>query len=149
MLSSSPARLWVLVTDGHRARIAVPEDAEGRFRTNRVLGVVEHPYCPPSLRHGAPEAAHAQFVADVARRLNEAAAEDEYDRLLLIAPRLIADPIRHALTTAAQARVVAVLDHDYAALADGALSERLARWWLPSGHAAEQQDDAAGGMLAD
>lgn len=149
MLSSPPARLWVLVTDGHRARIVVPEEAEGRFRSKLALGVVEHPYCPPSLLHGAPEATHAQFVADVARRLNEAAAEDQYDRLLLIAPRLIADPIRHALTPAAQACVVAVLDHDYAALADGALSDRLARWWLAPDPAVSVQQNVASGIQAD
>ena len=148
MVSSSPARLWVLVTDGHRARIVVPEEAEGRFRTKLVLGVVEHPYCPPPLPHGPAPGPHAQFVADVARRLNEAAEEDAFDRLLLVAPRRIGDPIRHALTPVAQERVLAVLDHDYAALADHMLSNRLARWWLAPDLPAEPPNDDARDLLA-
>jgi len=130
MATFAPTPLWVLVTDGHRTRVVVPDAAEGQFRTALRLGVMEHPYGPPP-RPGRPHhGPHDQFAEDVAQRLNEAAAEGLFDRLILAAPRALAEEIRVLLAPAVQARTM-LLDHDYAALDDAALSLRLARWWQP------------------
>ncbi len=123
------ARLWILVTDGHRARIVVPDVPEGRFRTMLPLGVVEAPHCPPhvppEMRPGHP----GLFTADVAGCLNAAADQDEFGGLILVGPGTVAHEIRKALGAAALARLVGVLDRDCAALDDGALSAHLTRWW--------------------
>ena len=124
-------RLWVLVTDGHRARIVEPAAAEGRFHTSLRLGVVEPPYCPPPLRHETSHLHHHQFVHDIAKRLNEEASENAFDELILVAPSAIGHDIRAALNGAARARLVSLLGHDYEGLDDAALSTHLARWWAP------------------
>lgn len=131
MMSISRARLWVLVTDGHRARVVVPDAMEGRFRTMLRLGVMEHPYGPPPLRGSPHLGPHDQFARDVAQRLNSAAAEGAFDHLILAAPRTLAEEIRVLLAPALQERVT-LLDHDDAALDDAMLSRHLARWWQPA-----------------
>ena len=135
MFATGSLRLWVLVTDGYRARIVVPAAAEGQFQTLLALGVAQHPYCPPPLRTGFSTGPHGQFTADVARRIDDAAEHDAFDRLIVLAPRAIADDIRRALHPAARKRLAAALDHDCVTLDDSALSARLAQWWLaPDGH---------------
>ena len=130
MLSTGSMRLWVLVTDGHRARVVAPAAPGGQFHTLLTLGVAEYPYCPPPLRTGFRTGAHGQFTTDVARRIDEAAEQDAFDRLIVLAPRAIADEIRRALHPAARERIAVALDHDYVMLDDSTLSVRLARWWL-------------------
>lgn len=131
MPQDARSRLWVLVTDGHRARIVVPDETEGRFRTLLPLGVGEAPHYPPSLPHAAARAPLDQFAADVASRLNQAADEDEFDELIIVAPIPVAHAIRTALNAHATARLMGTLSRDYTALDDGGLSTHLARWWLP------------------
>jgi hypothetical protein len=124
-------RLWILVTDGRRARIMVPDVQEGHFRTMLPLGVAEHPHYPPALRHGIVHDSVNQFTADVARRLNEAAAQNEFEELVLVAPGTVGRDIRDVLGAEALARLVGTLNRDYMALDDATLSVHLARWWLP------------------
>ena len=143
MTHAQSGRLWVLVTDGHRARIVVPDDAEGPFRTLLPLGVAEDPYCAPPPRGEPAPAQYGQLAADVAGRLNEAAAEDEFDDLLLVAPIPVALEISRRLAPPAAARLFGIVNRDYAALDDATLSQRLARWWpLPWG-AADPETPAA------
>lgn len=143
MPAIGPTPLWVLVTDGHRARIVVPAAAEGQFHTLLTLGVAQYPYCPPPLRTGFRTGGHGQFTADVARRIDEAVEQDAFDRLIVFAPRVIADEVRGALHPAARTRLVAMLDHDDVMLDDSALSARLAHWWLPPGLAPQPRGDVA------
>jgi hypothetical protein len=125
----APDRLWVLVTDGHRARIAVPEDATGAFRTLLTLGVCEYPHCPPPLPGSHECAAHGQFTADIARRLDDAAERGAFDRLIVVAPRAITDELRDVLGAAARMRLGPALDSEDLPPEDAALAPRLARWW--------------------
>ncbi len=140
-------RLWVLVTDGRRARIVVPLAQEGHFHTLLALGVAEHPYCPPPLRSELSAGPHGQFTADVAHRLNEAADQDEFDRLILVAPRELVEEIQHVLEPVARTRVAIALDHDLATLDDVALSARLARWWLAPDPSHDDRGETAGDAL--
>jgi hypothetical protein len=123
------ARLWILVTDGHRARIVVPDMQEGQFRTMLPLGVVEAPYCPTQVRHEMLHQHSSLFTADVAGCLNAAADQDEFADLVLVGPATVTHEIRKALGATASARLVGALDKDYVALDDGALSAHLTRWW--------------------
>lgn len=127
------ARLWVLVTDGHRARIVVPDAAHGRFRTLLRLGVCAYPYCPPPLRSEIVRRHFGAFAEDVAERLNMAAAEGNFDELMVVAPSLVAGEIRVLLGAETLARLTATQYRDYAALDDTVLSAHLVRWrGLPS-----------------
>lgn len=136
MMDGPRGRLWVLLTDGHRARIVVPDEAEGQFRTMLALGVSEDPFCPPSLRGEAAPPHPGHLATDVAQRLNEAAAEDAFAELLLVAPAGIGLEISRRLEPNATARTIGRLDRDYWALDDATLSRRLVRWWERSAAAA-------------
>lgn len=134
------ARLWVLVTDGHRARIVVPDRAEGHFRTMMWLGVAEPPHYPPAPAHRGLPARVSPFAAEIAGRLNDAGAADEFEELILVAPPEIAHDLRAALRGPAAARLVGTLARSDVALDDAALSASLARWWLPSVGGAGRSD---------
>ncbi len=141
MMSMGSTRLWVLVTDGHRARIVVPSASEGQFHTQLILGVAQYPYCPPPLRSGLRSVPHGQFTADVAHRIDEAAEHDAFDRLIVMVPHAVADEIRRALHPTTRARLAMMLDQDCVTLDDTALSARLARWWPAHDEVAEAGAD--------
>jgi hypothetical protein len=141
------ARVWVLVTDGHRARIVVPDAAEGRFRTVLPLGVCAYPYCPPPLRSEIVHPHFGQFAADVASRLNRAAEQGMFEELVLVAPPIVDHDICKLLENTAAARMVGTLGENYAALSDEALSPYIARWWLPPATATEMAGDCAPGAM--
>ena len=140
-MPTESAKLWILVTDGHRARIMIADAAEGRFRTLLPLGVCEYPYCPPPLRNEIAHRQFGQFASDVADRLDKYAAAGAFDTLLLIAPAMVTREIRELLSPATLGRIVSTLNEDYAALDDDALSARITRWWLPPAGAIERAGD--------
>jgi hypothetical protein len=143
------AGLWILVTDGHRARIVVPDAPQGRFRTRLRLGVCAYPYCPPPLRSEIVHRHFGQFAADVAERLNHAATEGDFDALVVVAPSDVTHEIRPLLAQQTQARLTATLDRDYAALDDAALSPHLAHWWMPPGDAVSVSNACVPGSMAE
>jgi hypothetical protein len=128
-MHAAHTRLWVLLADGRRARIVIPDEAQGRFRAIVALGVAEHPHYPPPLPGATAPLHRPRFAVDVASRLNEEAGRDEFDELLLVAPRQVAHEIRVALNAATAARVVGTLDRDPWMLGEEALWPQLARWW--------------------
>lgn len=138
-------RLWVLVTDGHRARIMVPDAPEGRFRTWLPLGVCAYPYCPPPLRSDAEHGHYGPFASDVAERLNAAAADDAFEELLIVAPGAVAHEIRALLTGATLERLEGTVDHDFVGLDDAELSCHLTGWWVPPGAAIDMAEARAPG----
>ena len=142
------AGLWILVTDGHRARIVVPDAAQGRFRTRLRLGVCAYPYCPPPLRSEIAHRHFGQFAADVAERLNEAAADQEFHELVIVAPVQVAGEIRSLLAGQTLALLTATFDRDYATLDDAALSVHLARWWTAPGDPAAVAQACAPGTMS-
>ncbi len=146
MERAARSRLWILVTDGHRARIVVPDPAEGTFRTKLPLGVCAYPYCPPPLRSAIVHRHFGQFAADVAERLNQAAG-DEFDGLVLVAPIMVAEEIRGLLAPATLARLTGTVDRDFAALDDRALSRHLGQWWTAPVGAIETADQCAPGAM--
>jgi hypothetical protein len=130
MRQAGRARLWVLVTDGRHARIVMPDEVQARFRTTQRLGVVEPPYCPPPLPSELAHPHVSQFIADVAGRLNKAAEQNDFDELVLVAPRDVLHGIRLALQPCAMARLIGTLHRDLASLDDETLSPHLVRWWV-------------------
>jgi hypothetical protein len=138
-------RLWVLVTDGQRARIVVPDAPEGRFRTLLPLGVCAYPHCPPPLRGHAEHRHHGAFASDVAARLNAAVADDAFEELLIVAPAMVAHEIRELLTGAALERLEGTVDHDFVGLDDVELSDHLTAWWVQPACAMEMAEARAPG----
>lgn len=126
------SRLWVLVTDGHRAHIVMPDTVQGRFRTRLPLGIAEPPHYPPALPREIPVGPLKHFAADVADRLDQSAAEDAFDDLVLAGPARVIAEIRAVLGADAFARLIGLQTWEGAVLDnDGALSAFIARWWWP------------------
>jgi hypothetical protein len=128
-MHAAHTRFWVLLADGRRARMVIPDETEGWFRAHMALGVAEHPHYPPPLRGATAPRHHPRFAADVASRLNDEAGRDEFDELLLVAPRQVAHEIRTGLNAATAARLADTLDRDPWMLGEEALWPQLARWW--------------------
>ena len=127
---SNNRTLWILVADGARARIVVPEAAEGRFRTFLRLGTAEYPHVPPPM-HDAGRGCHPHsFAAEVAERLNEEARFGAFGQLVLVAPGHVVHDIRAKLNQNAAACVAATVMRDFSRLNDHDLSPHLAKWWL-------------------
>ncbi len=128
--------MWVLVADGERARVMVPDATPGRFRTLLWLGAVQPPHCPPPLRDQRLGRACEVFTADLARRLDDEAASGSYDQLVLMAPTEVLHDLRVALGLQAEQRLVGVVDATCSGINDAALSAQLTRWWLAPAQAA-------------
>jgi protein required for attachment to host cells len=130
MTRARQPKLWVLVADGERARVVVPDTEEGTFVTLLPLGVAEHPHYPPELRQDPHHLDKLQFGAEVARRLNEEAERGSFDQLVLVAPGHVAHAVQAGLSKVAAPRVVGTVPKDYTKLPDAELSLALAKWWL-------------------
>lgn len=130
MAHTRQPQVWILVADGERARVVVPDTAEGQFRTLLPLGAAEHPHYPPALRHDPHQVDKLRFATDVAARLNEEAERNGFDQLVLVAPGHILAAVREALGKTASARLVGALPRDYTKLPDDQLFALLAKWWL-------------------
>lgn len=128
--------LWVLVADGARARVVVPEAVEGRFRTLLSLGTAAHAHEPPPLRDAGHAANTHGFAADVARRLNDEARKNAFEQLVLCAPGHLVHDVQQLLTKQAAACVVGTVVRDFTKLNDHDLSPHLATWWLAPAEAA-------------
>lgn len=141
-------RLWVLVADGTRARILASEGRKsglkpvpaGEFSTPVPPGREIASDRPGRSFESADGSRHAmapptdwrqfekeKFAREVADILNAAAARQEYDRLILVAPAKTLGALRKALDKPAQARVVAEIDKDLTHESDTALAEHIER----------------------
>jgi len=137
---------WIVVADAGRARVLqndgpgkgvkeVPgTDMVGPHRRDRDImadrpgrsfdsaGHGRHAMEPPTDPKRAEQ--HA-FFADVAERLEAAAREGRFDRLVLVAePRALGE-LRHLLAPAVAAKVSAELDKDLTHLSAAEIGERL------------------------
>ena len=129
-------RLWVVVADGERARVLMPDDAEGRFRTRLRLGTVEGSHCPPPLRNQSPHDARNAFAADLAHRLDDEAKDGSYDQLVIVGPGRVLHDVREALCQEARSRLAATMMVDRAGLLDHEVSSLVAHLWKAPAEAA-------------
>ena len=103
-------KLWVLIADGGRARIVMPEAHHGRFHTVLELGGETHPHFPPSERQDGQHKEEHTFAVGLAHRLNQEAAAGAYEKL--------------------------VLSTDLTKVPDHELKDHLAEWWMGSANLA-------------
>jgi len=138
---------WVLVADGQRARILqndgpgkglapVPpgeighanpptreQGADRPGRTQESVGGARHAMEPRADWHRAEK---ARFAAELAGRLERAARDDAFERLILIAPPQPLGDLRKALPESVRARVAAEIDKDLTHAADAEVARHLA-----------------------
>jgi hypothetical protein len=127
--------LWVLVTDGERARVVAPSEIEGAFHTVLWLGTIEGAHCPPPLRDQTVEDARRMLVRDLARRLDDEADARAYERLVLVAPGVLLNELRQELGSA-RGLLAGTVAREGGSPDDAALSPALADWWSAPAHAA-------------
>ena len=72
-------------------------------------------------RHDPKDLETAKFAQFVARQVNAAAAEDAFDALVLVAPPHSLEPLRAALDSSADARIIGTLPKDLVKTPIGAL----------------------------
>jgi protein required for attachment to host cells len=144
------SRTWYVVTDGGRGRILQKRDTwDGRHALDTQSEFVSadiHSHThelgaePPGRGHESANAAHhavepredlhrtekRKFVDEVARVLNEANAQDAFDRLILVAPARALGELDHALDAATQLKVVARLQKDLTHVPNADLPEHFA-----------------------
>src|ERR1019366_2546339 len=143
-------RTWYVATDGGRARILqkqdtpdgrdgfdtqyefVSADIHGRThelgterpgRTHESANSAHHAVEPREDLHRTEK---RKFVDEVAKALNEANAQDAFDRLILVAPARALGELNHALDAATQKKVAARMQKDLTHVPNGDLSEHFA-----------------------
>ena len=140
-------RIWFVIADGSRARIVVPTEKPGAYATLRELvsadahlsshelgsdspgraqesaGIGRHAIEPRVDMH---DQAKERFAQEVAAALNTAAAQDEFDSLVLVAPPRIAAPLRHALTAGVRGKIAGELAKDLTKTPNDELGSHLA-----------------------
>ncbi len=143
-----PTRSWIVVADGAQARILenngpgkgltpLPAeemhsshrpsrdiDADRPGRTHDRMGPGRHAMEPPSDAHRDEK---RRFADELAERLNAAALEQSYDRLILVAPAKTLGDLRQALNKAAAAKVSGELSKDLTPIPDHELPGHLAK----------------------
>lgn len=107
--------------DAHRQARALSSDRPGRAFDSAGAG--RHAMEP---RSDPKELAKRGFAQEVAETVNAAARQDEFGRLVLVAPPKIAFAIKQALTSEAASRLAAEQHADLANLPEGELLDRLA-----------------------
>ena len=129
-------KLWVLIADGGRARIVMPEAHHGRFHTVLELGGETHPHFPPSERQDGQHKEEHTFAVGLAHRLNQEAAAGAYEKLVLVAPGHILHTVREGLNKQAAALLAGSLSKDLTKVPDHELKDHLAEWWMGSANLA-------------
>ena len=140
-------RTWYVVADGGRARILLKRDEQEAFDTQREFvsaDIHRHTHelgaeRPGRVHESANSAHHAaeprvdlhraekqNFVDEVATALNEANAQDAFDRLILVAPAHALGELNHALNAATKRKVAAQLQKDLTNVPNAALAEHFA-----------------------
>jgi protein required for attachment to host cells len=116
----SPAGVWTERAEEELRQDNPPSRDQGSDRPGRTqesVGMARHAVEPRQDPHDAAKAAFARHLAE---RLEAAARQGRYDRLLLVAPPAFLGLLRAALGDAARRRLHGSLDKDvaHAALAD-------------------------------
>ena len=140
------SRLWVVIADGEHARL-VARDPHARSlhtfkeltsrtagqrshdlgsdrpgRTHESVGTTRHAVAP---KHDPHQLAKQDFVASVAREVNEAAASGGFDHLVLVAPAHALADLRGGLDQAVLNAVVGTLAKDLTKTPDHELAGHL------------------------
>ncbi len=144
-MAGKTEKTWILLADGEHARVVVPTP-ERQFRTitsidsatahhrSSDLGTdrpgrsfesaspTRHAIAPKTDPH---RAAKEDFVHALAEQMNDAAAEGQYDRLVLVAPAHALHGLHDALDGLAASRLGGVLAKDLVKVPDGDLGGHL------------------------
>ena len=139
-------RTWYVVTDGGRARFLQKREAPDAFDTQREFVSADiHSHThelgaerPGRVHESATSAHHAvepredlhrtekrKFVDEVATALNEADANGEFDRLILVAPVHALTELDRALGAGTLAKVAARLQKDLTHVPNGELAKHF------------------------
>jgi protein required for attachment to host cells len=145
--------LWIAIADGAHARIVVPGERGGTFRTETSFdsaaehlksadigtdrpgrafessGATRHAIEP---RHDPHEMEKSRFILMVAERLNQESAEGSFDHLVLAAPPHLIHELREALDTPTRAKLVGTLNKDLTKTPDDDLPAHLTEWRQPA-----------------
>ena len=121
--------LWVLVADGGRVRVLIPDATEGQFRSVLPPGLGAGAHSRPLMSDAGDD--HG-FAADLGEQLNQEAARGAFDRLVLVGPGHVLHDLQMRLNKRAGGRVIGTVMNDDTDLNDRDLSLHLARWWQAS-----------------
>ncbi len=143
-----PLTLWIVIADGEHARFVQP-DADNVLRTassldsssahlrSREIGA-DRPgrsfesgggaHHAVGERHDLHAMEKERFVRLVGDQINAAAARNEFDELLLVAPPRALAELREALDAAAQPRLVGTLEKDLVKTPDHELWPHVREW---------------------
>ncbi len=140
-------RTWYVVADGGQARFLIKREADNAFDTERDLASADiHLHTHelgaerPGRGHESANSAHhavepredlhraakRTFVDEVAAALNEANAQNAFDRLFLVAPAHALGQLHQALDAATKAKVAAQLQKDLVHVPNTGLAAHLA-----------------------
>jgi len=138
---------WYVIADGQRAHIVTRRaerpgydlvlalDSADAHRKSSELGTAAPGHVQESVggaRHGIEpkvdlhRKAKVEFAETVAGCLNEAAARQEFDRLVLVALAPTASALRKALASEAEAKIAGELHKDLTKVPDAELAHHLA-----------------------
>lgn len=143
--------LLILIADGEHARFVRPAadhalhtqeaiDSPAAHQRSADLGsdrpgaafhstsTAHHAVAP---RHDPHDLAKEHFAKDLAARLNQAAAQDAFAALVLVAPPHTLATIQAGLDATARGRVVGALDKDLVKTPDHELGPHLRDWVRP------------------
>ncbi len=147
-----PLTLWIAIADGEHARFVQPDDnnvlrtvlamdSATAHQLSRDIGA-DRPgrsfESATSARHAVGERhdPHAmekdRFARFVGEQLNAAAARDDFDELVLVAPARALHELREALGAAAAARLAGTLDKDLVKTPDHELGPHVREWVSPA-----------------
>ncbi|MBX3491092.1 MAG: host attachment protein [Parvibaculum sp.] len=141
-----PARIWILVADGQKARFLAsekrnedpapalpdmivpnpPTREQGTERPGRVhesVGARRSAYEPPTDPHRQAKRDFARMVADT---LLEKTRESAFDKLIVVAPPEMLGDLRGALAPETKARLIGERAKDYTELTPREIKEQLA-----------------------
>jgi protein required for attachment to host cells len=142
-------KLWLVIADGEHARVVMPAPAN-QFKTTLALDsatahkrsidlgsdrpgrtqesatTTRHAIAP---KHDLHELAKHDFLREVARQLEEHAAQREFDHLVLVAPARALTDLRAALGSSARAKLSGAIEKDLVNVPDHSLHTHLETWW--------------------
>ncbi len=150
-MTGNNTKTWILVADGEHARVVVPAphhhfrtitslDSATAHQRSTDLGTdrpgrsfesanpTRHAIEPKSDPHRAAKQGFAHYLAG---QMNAAAAEGQFDRLVLVAPAHALNDLRAALDGLAAARLDGTLTKDIVKLPEADLEEHLEPFWSP------------------
>jgi len=127
-------RLWVVVSDGARARFFAPGYEERGLKptgpgelsaalVHATVSGVRHAIEP---KHDYHKLEKRKFAHMVAEALDQAHAEHAYDQLLLVAPRRSLGELRIVLSDQVKAAIKEIITKDLVANSDEELWKKLA-----------------------